>query len=139
MSEHVVQTSAGLLVDGEGRILLGLRSSWKRVAPDRWDAIGGHVELGETIEMALIRELQEEIGVTATSFRLVASLPEPRPDLYGNALHHVFAVTAWDGGQQSNICDEHSEIGWFTPDEVMALPNTTDFDFDHLLPLVMSK
>jgi 8-oxo-dGTP pyrophosphatase MutT (NUDIX family) len=87
MSEPIIQTASGLQVDAEGKVLLGLRSSWKRVAPDRWDAIGGHLEPGESIEMALVRELQEEVGVTATAFRLIASLPEPRPDLYGHSVH----------------------------------------------------
>lgn len=134
MSDDVVQTASGLLIDAEGKVLFGLRSSWKRVAPDRWDAIGGRVEPGEAVETALVRELQEEIGIVATRFRLIASIPEPRPDLYGAALHHVFAVTAWTG-RPSNVCDEHSEIRWFTADEVLYLPNTTDFDFGHLLAL----
>ena len=138
MSEEMPQTAAGLMLDAEGRVLLGLRSSWKRVAPERWDAIGGHLEAGESPEMALIRELQEEVGVTPTDFRLIASLPEPRPDLYGLALHHLFAVTGWSGGPPANICDEHSEIRWFGIDEVLALSNTTDFDFGHLLALATS-
>jgi hypothetical protein len=47
----------------------------------------------------------------------------------------VFAVTAWTGGQPSNVCDEHSEIRWFTLEEVLALTNTTGFDFAHLFAL----
>jgi len=135
MSEPLVQTASGLLLDAEGKMLLGLRSPWKRVWPDLWDAIGGHVEPGESIEAALVRELNEEIGVTPTDFRLLGSFPEPRPDLYGEALHHVFAVTAWTGGHPSNVCDEHSEIRWFTLDQVLALTNTTGFDFAHLFAL----
>ncbi len=116
-------------------MLLGLRASWKRLWPNLWDAIGGHLEPGEGVETALARELREEIGVSPTEFRLVGSFPEPRPDLYGEALHHVFAVTAWAGGQPSNICDEHSEIRWFTLDQVRTLTNTTGFDFPHLFEL----
>jgi len=81
MSQRVVQTASGLLVDSDNRLLLGLRASWKRVAPARWDAIGGHVEDGESIEAALVREINEEVGVHASVFWLIASLPEPRPDL----------------------------------------------------------
>jgi 8-oxo-dGTP diphosphatase len=139
MSQASVQTAGALLVDAEGRILLGLRSSWKKVAPDRWDAVGGHVEPGESPEMALVRELREELGVTATAFRLIASLPEPRPDLYGEALHHVFAVTGWTGGDPSNACDEHSEIRWFRAEEVGGLSNTTDFDFGRLVELATDR
>jgi 8-oxo-dGTP pyrophosphatase MutT (NUDIX family) len=105
------------------------------VWPDLWDAIGGHLEPGESIETALVRELNEELGVTPTAYRLIGSFPEPRPDLYGEALHHVFAVTAWSGGPPSNACDEHSQIRWFTEDQVLALTNTTGFDFAHLFAL----
>ena len=135
MPTSLVQTASGLLLDAEDRILLGLRSSWKRAWPDLWDAIGGHIEPGESVETALVRELTEEIGVIATEFCLLGSFPEPRPDLYGDALHHVFAVTAWTGGDPSNACDEHSEIRWFTLDELSALTNTTGFDFPELFRL----
>ncbi len=131
MPADIVETAAGLLVDGQGRVLLGLRASWKRVAPDLWDAIGGRVEPGETMEMALVRELREEIGVEAERFHWLASIPEPRPDLYGQALHHVFAVDRWRG-EAFNACDEHVEIGWFTEAELLTLA-TTDFDFPDLV------
>ena len=137
MAEAQIQTSCGLLVDDEGRILLGLRASWKRVAPDRWDAIGGHVERGEDIEAALVREVREEVGVHATAFHRIVSLPEPRPDLYGDTLHHVFAVTSWDG-TPSNVCGEHAEIRWFNAEEVAALDNTTDFDFPELMKMAVA-
>lgn len=131
----LVQTASGLLLDSQDRMLLGLRASWKRVWPNLWDAIGGHLEPGESVEMALARELDEELGVTPTAYQLIGSFPGSRADLYGEALHHVFAVTAWTGGQPSNVCDEHSEIRWFTLEEVLALTNTTGFDFAHLFAL----
>ncbi|MBO9708887.1 MAG: NUDIX domain-containing protein [Caulobacter sp.] len=54
----------GLLIDDEGRVQLGLRASWKAVHPGRWDAIDGRLEGDETAEAALVREVQEELGVT---------------------------------------------------------------------------
>ena len=89
--------------------------------PDCWDAIGGHVEDGETPEMAAVREVQEEVGVRPSRLLLIDTFPEPRPDLYGDALHHIFAVTAWTGGAPANICDEHTEIAWFSVDEIDRL------------------
>ncbi len=134
-----LETACGFLIDGQGRVLLGLRASWKRVAPNLWDAVGGRVEPGETPEAAVVRELQEEIGVTATNARLIASIPEPRPDLYGRSMHHIFTVTAWTGGEPSNISNENSEIRWFTTEEALALPNLTGFDFAHLLALAGAR
>lgn len=88
--------------------------------------IGGRVEDGESLEDALVREIREETGVTATGFRLLATVREPRPDLYGDALHHVYAVTSWQGGEPANICDEHSELKWFSIDEMRGLKNIVD-------------
>lgn len=50
--------------NGKGELLLQHRPAWKTVQPDRWDtAVGGHVDLGETMEQALMRETMEEIGL----------------------------------------------------------------------------
>ena len=40
----------------------------------RWDLVGGHVDRGEEVEDALIRECQDEVGLTSTSFTLLAIL-----------------------------------------------------------------
>jgi isopentenyldiphosphate isomerase/intracellular septation protein A len=45
-------------------ILLQKRPNTKTIQPGKWDtAVGGHVDLGESIEQALMREAQEEIGI----------------------------------------------------------------------------
>jgi 8-oxo-dGTP pyrophosphatase MutT (NUDIX family) len=118
---HTTETVAGLLVRG-GRVLLGLRAGWKEVYPSHWDAIAGRVEPAETVEAALLRELTEEIGVTATAYRLLETLYRPLPGRQHR--HHVFAVTGWTG-EPANISDENAELRWFTPPELTALPRLT--------------
>ena len=88
--------------------------------------IGGHVEAGETLDDALVREVQEEVGVTPTQFRLIATVRERQPKIYGDALHHVYAVTSWQGGDPANICDEHTELKWFSVGEMRGLTNIVD-------------
>jgi 8-oxo-dGTP pyrophosphatase MutT (NUDIX family) len=129
-----VQTAGGLLIDAAGRILLGLRAHHKRVAAGYWDIIGGHLKFGESAEDALVREIHEELGVTPTCYRLIASVCEP-PSLAGETgcVHHVFLITEWTGGGPRNACDEHARIGWFRPSEIRELANKTPFDFDGLL------
>lgn len=52
------------VTDAEGRIYLQKRPSWKDIQPGKWDtAVGGHVELGENVDMALRREAEEELGI----------------------------------------------------------------------------
>lgn len=59
----VTDVAVGVLIDPQGRFLLTTRPPGK-VYAGYWEFPGGKVEAGETIEAALRRELQEEIGVT---------------------------------------------------------------------------
>ena len=54
--------SAVALIDPDGRVLLAQRPEGKPMA-GLWEFPGGKVEVGETPEAALIRELQEELGI----------------------------------------------------------------------------
>jgi len=58
----MVLVSAVALVDGDGRVLLAQRPQGKAMA-GLWEFPGGKVEQGETPEAALVRELQEELGI----------------------------------------------------------------------------
>jgi 8-oxo-dGTP diphosphatase len=135
----MMHTVGALFVDRSGRALLGLRAAWKRAWPCHWDLIGGRVEPGESLEQALIREVQEEAGVTPSRSAPLATVAEPRPDLYGEALHHIYAVTAWSGGDPSNACDEHSELRWFSIEEMSELTNIVDADYPRLARLAMQS
>ena len=49
--------------DGKS-LLLQKRSMNKDIFPGRWDmAVGGHVDSGETLEQAVVREMREELGL----------------------------------------------------------------------------
>ncbi len=51
--------------DAEGRLFLQHRPEWKDIQPGKWDtAVGGHVDFGENVGMALKREAREELGLT---------------------------------------------------------------------------
>ena len=59
----VIEVAVGVLIDTSGAFLLTSRPSGK-VYADFWEFPGGKLEAGETVEQALRRELQEEIGLT---------------------------------------------------------------------------
>jgi 8-oxo-dGTP pyrophosphatase MutT (NUDIX family) len=129
MQEQIARTVGALFIRPDGKVLLGLRALTKKSWPGHWDTIGGRVEDGESLEEALVREAREEVGVTPIEFRLVATVRERRPDLYGDALHHVYAVTRWQSGEPANVCDEHTELRWFGIGDMLQLTNIVDADY----------
>lgn len=51
--------------NSRGELYLQHRPAWKDIQPDKWDtAVGGHVDLGENVHQALVREVREELGIT---------------------------------------------------------------------------
>ena len=50
--------------NSKGELYLQKRPEWKDIQPSKWDtSVGGHVDLGESVEIALKREAQEELGI----------------------------------------------------------------------------
>ena len=65
-----------MLAEQDGRLLLGRQPHYP---PNRYSALAGFVEPGETIEAAVARELKEEAGIDVADIRYVASQPWPFP------------------------------------------------------------
>ena len=98
-------------------VLLCHRSSDRAWYPDVCDLPGGHIEANETPGDALVREIQEELGVTLS-----------RP--LGEHSHcratkefemRVWTSRGWSGTPANCAPHEHDQIGWFTEREVRSL------------------
>ena len=56
--------------DSDGRLFLQKRPEWKDIQPGKWDtSVGGHVDYGETIADAALRETREELSITNGDFK----------------------------------------------------------------------
>lgn len=90
----LVQVAVGVLLQPDGRFLLTSRPPGK-VYAGYWEFPGGKLEQGESVEQALCRELQEEIGVRITAVQRwrdsVVDYPHALVQL------HFCKVTAWEG------------------------------------------
>ena len=91
-----VLVSAVALIDRDGRVLIAQRPEGKSMA-GLWEFPGGKVEIGETPEVALIRELQEELGID-TWASCLAPLTFASHSYEGfHLLMPLFACRKWDG------------------------------------------
>ncbi|MEV4627685.1 NUDIX domain-containing protein [Micromonospora sp. NPDC049523] len=66
MPTDPLRCAGALIVDDDGRIFFQRRSPQRKLFPDTWDIVGGHLEPGEGIEDALSREVTEETGWTVS-------------------------------------------------------------------------
>ncbi len=111
---------AALIVRSQ-KILLGHRSAMRMFYPNVWDVFGGHVEPGEEYNKTLIRELQEELGITPTQWMYLEEISFPSADSDLLTLY-LYLVTAWTGTPANRQLEEHSAIDWFSLEEAVQLP-----------------
>ena len=103
---------AAAMIVRNSKILLGKRAPGQLLYPDVWDLPGGHLEIGETPDQALIRELEEELGIVPTHFEFLGMFDELNPEKYGAHQYHVYVVTEWSGSIANHQPNEHSEVRW---------------------------
>ncbi|MDB6176790.1 (deoxy)nucleoside triphosphate pyrophosphohydrolase [Paracoccus sp. Z330] len=103
-----VLVAAVALIDPDGRVLLAQRPEGKPMA-GLWEFPGGKVEPGETPEVALIRELDEELGIqTWDSCLAPLTFASHRYDDF-HLLMPVFACRKWQGIVQPR---EGQSLAW---------------------------
>jgi 8-oxo-dGTP diphosphatase len=90
----VTEVAAGILLDAQGRYLLGQRPEGKPYA-GYWEVPGGKIEPGETVFVALKRELQEELGIDIQSSEELTVLEHDYPHAYVRL--HVSVIRKWTG------------------------------------------
>ncbi|MGW8281269.1 (deoxy)nucleoside triphosphate pyrophosphohydrolase [Sphingomonas aurantiaca] len=109
---------AAAMVDLEGRVLLQQRPEGKSLA-GLWEFPGGKVEPGETPEAALIRELEEELGI-AVPHACLAPAAFASAQLGDRHLVLLLYITRkWTGVPRAL---EATALRWVRPSEMHALP-----------------
>ena len=64
----------------EGKVLLQLRGKHELLYPNQWTLPGGRVEEGESPELAIVREVKEELGLDLHGFKIFRIIVENMPD-----------------------------------------------------------
>ena len=103
-----------VLVERDGRALLARNA---RTRMPFFSTLAGFVEVGETLEEAVAREIREEAGIELEGVRYFGSQPWP---LTGSLM--VGFTARWASGELRPAPDELAEAGWFAPDELPQVP-----------------
>ena len=106
---------AAIIPNDDGHVLLQRRSD-----NGLWGLPGGGVEIGESVSTAIVREVQEETGLTVMIERLVGVYSDPRFQVVryadGNVVHYIntlFVCRIVGGTLQT--CEETLDLQFFDP------------------------
>jgi len=119
MSERkLLLVVAVALVDADRRVLIAQRPEGKALA-GLWEFPGGKVEPGESPEAALIRELEEELGISTKEACLAPVSFASHSYENFHLLMPLYACRKWQGVPQAR---EHSALKWVRPQNLRDYP-----------------
>jgi 8-oxo-dGTP diphosphatase len=109
--------AACAVIDRDGRVLLAKRPKGKQHA-GLWEFPGGKVERGESVELALVRELREELGIEPCESCLQPFAFSTHNEGDQSLLLALFVCRQWDGFAHPQ---EGQQICWVYPKDMHGL------------------
>jgi len=118
MSAKVILVAACALIDADGRVLIAERPPGRTMA-GLWEFPGGKVEDGERPEETLIRELEEELGITVNEACLapLTFASHSYPDFH--LLMPLYVCRRWSGTVTPK---EGQRLAWVKPNRLKEYP-----------------
>ena len=120
-TNQILPAVAAAIFNDNGEILLQ-----KRKDVNKWCLISGHVEFGETIEAAILREIEEETNVRAKIKRFIGVYSSPDSQTYDYKDRRVQYVTSYFEARLDGVIspgfsnNETQELKFFTLEDVPA-------------------
>lgn len=122
----MIEVATGLLFDSDGKLLIYLRDNKPDIPfPNYWDLFGGHIEKGETPEVALVREVQEELGIDIDDIQFFKTYHCTHGDAHPN-IKHVYSVQIKQRASDLTLYEGQYHIG-------IGLEQRYDYQFANIL------
>lgn len=117
---RLVLVAAAALIDADGRVLLTEHTK-ADAFQGMWEFPGGKLEMGEPPEFALMRELEEELGIETrpTCYYPVGFASHTYIELGAHVLMPLYACRAWRGEPKGL---EGQQLKWVMPRQLYNYP-----------------
>jgi 8-oxo-dGTP diphosphatase len=110
----IVLVVAAALIDDQGRVLIAKRPMGKSLG-GLWEFPGGKVEAGETPEVALIRELKEEVAIEVSCACLAPFVFASHTYEEFHLLMPLYLIRRWSGEMEAKA---HTALKWVRPKDM---------------------
>ena len=135
------------VMNENGEMLLQKRASTKKQEPNKWGLCAGHIDAGETTENALLRELEEELGIKTTieqlDFLKISKSKKDFPnDLKNYVFYYIYLLkTDWKIEDYKINLEELSEVKYVPFEQIEGMvrnkdKNITFVDRDDILEVI---
>lgn len=114
---------AVFIINSKKQVLLQKRSANKRFNPNKWGLCAGHVDAGESLESAALREVKEEVGIDITTNDL-KPFAEREFTIRDSNSHITYFYYAKSNLNEKDFIiqkEELSEVKWFDIDNVIDM------------------
>lgn len=135
---HLRHIVTGAIIVKDEKVLLikrGFYNGKPLLESGKWAIVGGYLDLNETLEEGIRREIREETGYEVGSpilFHINDNPDRPHEDRQNVAVNYIFSAN-----KQSVVkSEEVMEMKWFNLDK---LPSKEEFAFDHYGELMLYK
>ena len=119
---------AVFIINDKGQVLLEKRSANKRFDPNKWALCAGHVDAGESLESAALREMKEEVGISINQNELIP-FAERSISIKETNSHITYYYYVKLNLKETDFIiqeEELSEVKWFDIDKVIEMIKQKD-------------
>ncbi|MFF4496861.1 NUDIX hydrolase [Streptomyces sp. NPDC001546] len=122
-AEGEVWAVGAVVLNRDGKAFAQRRSPGRRLFPDCWDIVGGHVEAGESLLDTLTREVREETGWRVRRVRCLLGITTWTGDDGRGTRREADYLVEVDGDLDHPALEwnRHTAYDWFGPDDLPRL------------------